>query len=71
MALVTVRTLVHISADIRVAEVFRVVVAVAAGALKDCVITRSDVAIRAGSIHATVRMIHREPGVVEGCARPG
>ena len=51
-------------------EILRVVVAVATGALKDRVITRTIVAIRAGSIHATVGVTHREPRVVEGCIGP-
>lgn len=70
MALVTVSAVVHVSADGRMPEVIRIVVTVTAGALKDCVITRTGVAVRAGPIHASVRVAHREPGVVERCIGP-
>lgn len=41
----------------------------AIGALKDAVVRRGGVASRADSVRTP--MVHREPGVIKGCAQPG
>ena len=72
MALVAVHAVVHIPVHVRMREIVGVIVAMAAGALKDQKVVQSGVAARAGP--ARVAMVDGELGVIrvrEGCVGPG
>jgi hypothetical protein len=69
MALITIHAVVHITADVRVAEIGRVPAAVALRALENQVVRRIDMARSAHPIGVPV--IHGEISMIECCASPG
>ena len=70
MALIAIYAVIHIPADVRVAEIVRVPAPMATRTLENCVVVRIRVTDRANSVSSIPSMGHREPRMVKSCSSP-